>query len=73
MTEIAGITVGAAFVGATAAALTVGDILRSLHGGTEISVLAFDLRTPTVVFAAENDTPGPFTNTGFVRVTHQPA
>lgn len=73
MTEIAGITVGAAFVGATAAALTVGDILRRLHGGTEISVLAFDLRTPTVVFAAENDTPGPFTNTGFVRVMHQPA
>jgi hypothetical protein len=73
MTEIAGVTVGAAFVGATAAALTVGDILRWLHGGTELSVLAFDLRTPTVVFASENDTPGPFTNTGFVRVRREPA
>jgi hypothetical protein len=67
MAEIAGITVGAAFVGATAAALTVGDVLRWLHGGAELSVLTFDLRTPTVVIAAENTTPGPYTNTGFVR------
>lgn len=73
MTDIAGITVGAAFVGATAAALTLGDILRWLHGGAEISVLAFDLRTPTVVFAAENSAPGPFINPGFVNVRNPTA
>jgi hypothetical protein len=71
MTEIAGITVGAAFVGATAAALAVGDVLRWLHGGTELSVLTFDLRTPNIVIAAENSAPGRFTNTGFVRAKNQ--
>ena len=71
MTEIAGITVGAAFVGATAAALTVGDVLRWLHGGSELSVLTFDLRTPNVVIAAENAAPGRFTNTGFVRARNR--
>jgi hypothetical protein len=71
MTEIAGITVGAAFVGATAAALTVGDVLRWLHGGTELSVLTFDLRTPNVVIVAKNSAPGRVTNTGFVHVKDQ--
>jgi hypothetical protein len=31
--ELAGVTVGAAFVGATASTVVVADILRLLHGG----------------------------------------
>ncbi len=73
MTEIAGITVGAAFVGATAAALAVGDVLRWLHGGAELSLLTFDLRTPNVVIATENTAPGQFANTGFTYATRRAA
>jgi hypothetical protein len=64
LAEIAGITVAAAFVGATAAALILGDVLRALHGGAELAVVSVDLRTPEHVDTAENTTFHEPTNPG---------
>ena len=46
ITEVAGISVGAAFVGAVAGALGVADVLRYLHGGQEFSVVSFRSTQP---------------------------
>ena len=58
MLDIAGITVGAAFVGAVAATLAVADILRVLHDGENYSVVALDLREPNRIKAIPNANPG---------------
>lgn len=52
MIELASATVGAAFVGATAGALAIGDVLRLLHDGMSYSVLSVDLRSPDHVDTA---------------------
>jgi hypothetical protein len=47
MVDVAGVTVGAAFVGAVASTIVVGDLLRLLHeDGTNYSVASLDLRAP---------------------------
>ena len=56
--DIAGITVGAAFVGAVAGTLVVADILRVLHGGQDYSIVALDLREPGGIRAVVNTNPG---------------
>jgi hypothetical protein len=66
VTMAAGITVGAAFVGALAGALAVSDVLRQLHGGPRLSVLAIDLRSPADYVAASAPTSLSL-NVGFVR------
>jgi hypothetical protein len=58
MLDIAGVTVGAAFVGTVASALAVADILRVLHDGPSYSVIALDLREPKGIRAPANDKPG---------------
>jgi hypothetical protein len=58
MLDIAGITVGAAFVGTVAGALAVADILRVLHDGENYSVVALDLREPNRIKAILNANPG---------------
>lgn len=65
VTELAGISVGAAFVGAIAGALGVADILRYLHSGSELSVISLDLRSPNDIRTASNQSPGPFENLGY--------
>jgi hypothetical protein len=65
MTEVAGISVAAAFVGATAGALVVADLLRWLHGGADYTVISLDLRDLGDVAAVLNADPGPFSNPGF--------
>jgi len=60
MFELAGVTVGAAFVGATAAALAVADLLRLLHGGNDYSIIGLDLRTPSEPQSVANAAPGPY-------------
>ena len=59
MVEIAGATVGAAFVGATAGALAVSDLLRELHGGTNYTVISVDLRSPHCCAAVPDSSAGP--------------
>ncbi len=49
VTELAGATPAAAFVGAIAGALSVADLLRSLHGDHHYETLNVDLRSPSDV------------------------
>ena len=60
MLDIAGVTVGAAFVGTFASTMVVADILRVLHGGVNYSVIAVDLRKPDGIRAIPNGAPGDF-------------
>lgn len=61
MIDIAGVTVGAAFVGTFASTLVIGDILRLLHGGAEYSVIAIDMRNPAGLRVVPNSAPGVYT------------
>lgn len=65
ITEIAGISVAAAFVGAIAAALVIADVLRSLHEGSEPAIVSLDLRTPTRIAVVPNSSIAAATNPGF--------
>jgi hypothetical protein len=56
--DIAGVTVGAAFVGAFTGSLVVADLLRILHGGANYSVLSVDLKEPAGIRFAVNSAPG---------------
>ena len=58
--DIAGVTVGAAFVGAVASTLVVADLLRVLHEGAEYSVIALDLRNPGARKAVPNTATGSY-------------
>jgi hypothetical protein len=58
MLDIAGVSIGAAFVGAFAATLVVGDVLRLLADGPSFSVLGVDLRHPENARAVLNRAPG---------------
>ncbi len=58
--DIAGVTVGAAFVGTLTSTLVVSDILRLLHDGMNYSVIAVDLRNPASVRAVPNSAPGSY-------------
>jgi hypothetical protein len=60
MLDIAGVTVGAAFVGACASTLVIADILRLLHGGDDYSVISLDLRNPAGIRAVPNSAPGEY-------------
>jgi len=60
MLDIAGVTVGAAFVGTFASTLVVADILRLLHGGNDYSVISVDLRSPSGIQAVPNSAPGDY-------------
>lgn len=60
MFDIAGVTVGAAFVGTFASTLVVADILRLLHGGKNYSVISVDLRSPSGIQAIPNSAPGDY-------------
>jgi hypothetical protein len=64
--EIAGKSVGAAFVGCIAATLCVSEILRQLAGGESYAVLDISLRSPQHLKAAGNERPGPVINPGYV-------
>jgi len=65
MLDLAGVTVGAAFVGAFTGSMVLSDILRHLNGGLEFSVIGVDLRNPCDVRAVQNRAPGPFPGIDF--------
>ncbi len=66
MLDLAGVSVGAAFVGAFAGSMVVADILRHLHNGTEFSVVAIDLRNPCDLQAVTNAASGEFAGIDFI-------
>ncbi|HEY9709317.1 MAG TPA: hypothetical protein V6D48_14025, partial [Oculatellaceae cyanobacterium] len=49
LTELAGRSVGAPFVGAVASTLVIAEILRMLHGGDVIEVIDGDLRSLSIL------------------------
>jgi hypothetical protein len=67
MTQMAGISAGASFVGATAGALAVADLLRFFQHGPAYSIVSLDLRNPLALDAVTNSAPGPCMNPGFTR------
>ena len=64
--ELAGLSVGAAFVGCVAAALVLAEALRSLMGGPRFQVTSLSLRSPQSPRAVRNTDPGAPANPGFV-------
>lgn len=59
--ELAGATVGASFVGAVAAAISLSEPLRLLHGGSSCEAISFSLRSPErvdVAVSAHSSAPG---------------
>jgi hypothetical protein len=60
MVDIAGVTVGASFVGTFASTLVIADILRLLHVGMSYSVISVDLRNPSGLQAVPNSAPGEY-------------
>jgi ThiF family protein len=68
MLDVAGVTVGAAFVGTFASTLAIADVLRLLHDGENYSVISIDLRAPSGARAVSNSSPGPYPNPPFTRV-----
>lgn len=65
--ELADATPAAAFVGATAGAYAVADILRFLHQGRQYAVLNIDLRSPSNATVAPTHPPQPVFNPGYAR------
>lgn len=65
MLDIAGVTVGAAFVGTFASTIVVADILRLLHDGENYSVTSIDLRSPSGIRAVPNTAPGAYPSPGY--------
>lgn len=63
--ELAGAAPAAAFVGATAGALSVADLLRLLHGAHRYETLNVDLRSPSDVVAPPSSKPQQPFNPGF--------
>ncbi len=70
--DVVGATAAAAFVGATAGALSVADHLRSLHGGRRYAVIGVDLRSPSDITAAPALGSDPPPNPGYTHVRPEP-
>jgi hypothetical protein len=68
VTLLAGKAVGAPFVGMTAAALCLAEILRLLHGGTLFAVHDLDLKSPSGRISIARRDALALLNPGFVRV-----
>lgn len=64
--EVAGRTVGAAFVGAVASTLGLAEELRAITDGPRFEVVSFSLRSGSIE-AVANDAPGRPRNPGFLR------
>ena len=66
MAEMAGLAVGASFVGAVAGSFAIADLLRRLHGGSEYSIVSADLRNPLARDAVTNVAPASPSNPGYL-------
>lgn len=65
--EVAGASIGAAFVGCVAATFVLSEVLRSLAGGPRIEVLSVTLRSPHKPQVSANTLKAAAANPGFVR------
>ena len=65
--EVAGTSIGAAFVGCVAATFVLSEVLRYLAGGPRIEVLGVALRSPHKPQVSFNALQGTVANPGFVR------
>ena len=70
--EVAGASVGAAFVGCVAATLVLSEVLRALAGGPRFEVLGVSLRSPHKPQVSSNTLEGAPANPGFVRARTLP-
>jgi hypothetical protein len=70
--EVAGRTVGAAFVGCVAASLGVAEAIRMLLDGPQFEVISLSLRGPQHVDVAGNLYAGPPRNTGYTHAVARP-
>ena len=70
--EVAGASVGAAFVGCVAATFVLSEVLRALAGGPRFEVLGVSLRSPNKPQASNNTHEGAPANPGFVRARKLP-
>lgn len=57
--NLAGKSISSAFVGATASAFAIGELLRGLHGGSRIRRLDFEMRSPRFSLRSHRDL-GPY-------------
>jgi hypothetical protein len=64
--QIAGRSVGASFVGASAAAIAVSEHLRVLAGGPQYDVLNLDLRDPRPSYTEPNQQSAPTSGLGYI-------
>ena len=64
--DVAGTSVGAAFVGCVAAAFVLSEVLRTLAGGPRFEVLGISLRSPHKPQVSDNTFHGASVNPGFV-------
>ena len=64
--EVAGASVGAAFVGCVAATFVLSEVLRALAGGPRFEVMGVSLRSPHKSQVASNTHQGAPANPGFV-------
>ena len=69
--DLAGATPAAAFVGATAGALSIADLLRFLHGGQQYQTLGVDLRSPNNAIAPPTKNPQTPFNPGYTGVRRE--
>ena len=65
--EVAGASIGAAFVGCVAATFVLSEVLRALAGGPRFEVLGVSLRSPHRPQVSNNTHEGAPGNLGFVR------
>ena len=65
--EVAGTSIGAAFVGCVAATLVLSEVLRALAGGPRFEVVGLSLRTPHRPQISNNTYKDAPANPGFVR------
>ena len=70
--EVAGASVGAAFVGCVAATFVLSEVLRTLAGGPRFEVLGVSLRSPHKPQASNNTDEGAPANPGFVEARKLP-
>ena len=64
--EVAGTSIGAAFVGCVAATFVLSEVLRTLAGGPRFEVLGISLRSPHRPHVSKNTHEGVPANPGFV-------